>query len=77
MHEYELSQSYLQRAKAAGAPDSEVRIGLANNYLALGDTARAQAELCCCHAVADNAPNYQYLLAEANVFASNTTMPRP
>jgi tetratricopeptide (TPR) repeat protein len=68
MHEYELSQSYLQRAKAAGAPDSEVRIGLANNYLALGDTARAQAELSAVSASTDSAPDYQYLLAEANVY---------
>jgi tetratricopeptide (TPR) repeat protein len=67
MHDYELSQTYLQRAKAAGAPDAEVRIGLANNYLALGDTARAQAELAAVNAVADSAPDYQYLLAEANV----------
>jgi tetratricopeptide (TPR) repeat protein len=63
----QLSQTYLQRAKAAGAPDAEVRIGLANNYLALGDTTRAQAELAAVSAVADDAPDYQYLLAEANV----------
>lgn len=68
MHEYELSQSYLQRAKAAGASDSEVRIGMANNYLALGDTARAQAELSAVSASTDSAPDYQYLLAEANVY---------
>ena len=67
MHDYELSQTYLQRAKAAGAPDAEVRIGLANNYLALGDTSRAQAELAAVNAVAESAPDYQYLLAEANV----------
>ena len=67
MHEYQLSQVYLQRAKAAGALDAEVRIGMANNYLALGDTARAQAELAAVHAAADSAPNYQYILAEANV----------
>jgi tetratricopeptide (TPR) repeat protein len=68
MHDYQLSQTYLQRAKAAGAPDAEVRIGLANNYLALGDTARAQGELAAVSAVADTAPDYQYLMAEANVY---------
>jgi hypothetical protein len=68
MHNYELSQSYLQRAKGAGAPDRAVRIGRANNYLALGDTARAQAELSAVRATAGNAPDYQYLLAEANVY---------
>jgi tetratricopeptide (TPR) repeat protein len=67
MHEYQLSQTYLDRAKGAGAPDAEVRIGLANNYLAIGDTARAKAQLAAVSAVADNAPDYQYLLAKANV----------
>jgi tetratricopeptide (TPR) repeat protein len=67
MHDYELSQAYLQRAKAAGAQDTAVRVGLANNYLALGDTARAQAELAAVSAVADSAPDYQYLMAEANL----------
>jgi tetratricopeptide (TPR) repeat protein len=67
MHDYDLSQTYLQRAKAAGAPDAEVRIGLANNYLALGDTTRAQAELAAVSAAAEDAPDYRYLLAEANV----------
>jgi tetratricopeptide (TPR) repeat protein len=68
MHEYQLSQTYLQRAKAAGAPDSGVRIGFADNYLALGDTARAQAELSAVKAADGDAPGYQYLLAEANVY---------
>jgi tetratricopeptide (TPR) repeat protein len=68
MHDYQLSQTYLQRAKAAGAPDTEVRIGLANNYLALGDTVRAQSELSAVAAAPDSAPDYHYLLAQANVF---------
>ena len=68
MHDYQLSQSYLERAKVAGAPDAEVRIGMANSYLALGDTTRAQAELAAVSAVADDTPDYQYLLAKANVY---------
>ncbi len=67
MHEYQLSQTYLLRAKDAGAPDAEVRIGQVNNYLALGDTARAQAELSAVEATAGSSPDYQYLLAQANV----------
>jgi tetratricopeptide (TPR) repeat protein len=68
LHEYELSQSYLERAKAAAAPDAEVRLGLADNYLALGDTVRAQAELDAINVSEGSAPQYQYLLAKANVF---------
>ena len=68
LHDYQLSQTYLQHAKAASAPDAEVRIGLANNYLALGDTIRAEAELAAVSATAGSSNDYQYLLAQANVF---------
>lgn len=67
-HEYELSQNFLERAKLAGAPDAEVRIGLANNDLAMGNTARAAAELSAARTATDSAPDYQYLLAQANVY---------
>jgi tetratricopeptide (TPR) repeat protein len=67
-HEYALSQNYLQRAKSSGAPDVEVRVGLANTYLALGETAKAQAELSAARTEGDDTSNYQYLLAQANVF---------
>jgi tetratricopeptide (TPR) repeat protein len=68
MHDYQLAQTYLQRALAAGAPDTAVRIGLANTYLALGDTVRAQDQLAAIGNSADSEPSYQYLLAKANVF---------
>jgi tetratricopeptide (TPR) repeat protein len=67
MHDYELSESFLQRAKSAGAPDAEVRIGLANNYLALGDTVKAQAELSAVSDPTSSSQNYPYLLAKANM----------
>ena len=68
VHDYQLSQNYLQRAKAAGAPDTQVRIGLANNYLAMGDTTKAHAELDAVRAEANSGADYQYLLAQANVY---------
>ena len=68
MHNYDLSQTYLERARRAGAPDPAVRIGMANNYLALGDTLRAKAELDAVKASSDGDPDYQFLLAQANVF---------
>lgn len=68
LHEYDLSQSYLERAKKAGAPDTQVRIGMANNYLAVGNTMRAKAELDAVRAASDGDPDYQFLLAQANVF---------
>ncbi|MGA8531956.1 MAG: tetratricopeptide repeat protein, partial [Acidobacteriaceae bacterium] len=68
LHDYQLSETYLQRAQAAGASDTAVHIGLANTYLALGDTARAQGELDAIRRSADEEPNYQFLLAEASVY---------
>lgn len=65
IHEYELSQTYLQRAKQAGAPDMSVRIGLANSYLALGETRLAAAELAAVKQTDDNEADYQFLLAQA------------
>ena len=68
LHEYDLSQNYLERARAAGAPDASVRIGMANNYLAVGDTARAKGELAAIPDNDESAESYQYLMAKANIF---------
>ena len=68
MHEYQLSETYLDRAKAAGASDIEVRVSLANDYLALGDTTRAAAELAAVSQSDGSRQDYQYLLAQANVY---------
>ena len=67
MHDYDLAQTYLQRALAAGAPEASVRIGMANSYLALGDTARAQDQISLIDSSADSEPDYQYLLLKANL----------
>ncbi|HEX6803089.1 MAG TPA: tetratricopeptide repeat protein, partial [Terriglobales bacterium] len=68
LHEYDLSQNYLERARAVGASDTSVRIGMANTYMAIGDTVRAKAELDGISQDADTDPGYQYLLAEANIY---------
>lgn len=68
VHEYELSETYLERAKDAGAPDASVRISMANSYLALGETRRAAAELAAVKNTEDTDVNYQYLLAEASLY---------
>ncbi len=70
LHEYELAETYFQRALAAGAPETNVRIGLANTYLALGDAPRAEGQLT---AVSRNLSdsdeaNYQYLMTKANLY---------
>ena len=76
MHDYQLSENYLQRAEAAGASDTAVHVGLANTYLALGDTARAQGELAAINNSPDDEPDYQYLLARANVYRQEHQNPQ-
>ena len=67
MHEYQLAQIYFQRALAAGAPEADVRVGLANTYLATGDTTRAEAQLDeVSKNLGDDELSYNYLLAKAN-----------
>jgi tetratricopeptide (TPR) repeat protein len=75
MHEYQLADTYFQRALAVGAPEQDVRVGLANTYLALGDTQRAEAQLNAISQRTDkekdggtDEPNYQYLLATASAY---------
>jgi tetratricopeptide (TPR) repeat protein len=68
LHDYQLSETYIRHAKTAGAPETSVRIGLANTYLALGETTKANAELSAIKTDADSAPDYQYLLAQANLY---------
>jgi tetratricopeptide (TPR) repeat protein len=67
LHEYQLAQTYLELAQAAGAPDTSVHVGLANTYLALGETTKANAELNAISSSDNSEPNYQYLLAKAAV----------
>jgi tetratricopeptide (TPR) repeat protein len=76
LHDYQLAQTYLERAQAAGASQTTVRIGMANNYLALGDTARAQGELSSIRNSPDSEANYQYLLAEANLLQQKHQNPQ-
>ncbi|MGB6112937.1 MAG: tetratricopeptide repeat protein [Acidobacteriaceae bacterium] len=67
MHEYDLSITYLGRARDAGAPDIMVRTGMANTYLAVGDVNRAAAELAAVNSE-DSDSDYQYLLAQALIY---------
>jgi tetratricopeptide (TPR) repeat protein len=68
MHEYELSETYLERARAGGVPDAAVGVALANSYLAMGETKRAAAQLADIHQTDDGEVGYQYLLAQAGVY---------
>lgn len=68
MHDFDLAQRMFERAKSAGAADEVVAIGLANTYIAQGDSIDAQATLAALGNPADYSDNYDYKLAMANVY---------
>jgi tetratricopeptide (TPR) repeat protein len=68
MHDFDLATKLFERARAAGAADQVVAIGLANTYLAKGDALNAQAQLASLGSPAEYQENYDYMLAQANVY---------
>jgi tetratricopeptide (TPR) repeat protein len=68
IHQYELAKQYFMRAESAGAGEEAVGIGLANAYLALGETHSAGQVLSSFRNDPDSEENYQYLMAMSNVY---------
>jgi len=68
MHDFALAQRFFARAKTAGADESVISIGMANAYLARGETQNAQAQLASLGDPADYQHNYDYMMAQANVY---------
>jgi tetratricopeptide (TPR) repeat protein len=68
MHDFDLAERYFERARAAGAADQVIAIGLANTYLAKGNPQIAQAQLASIAGSPDFQNDYDYTLAMANVY---------
>ncbi|HKS72475.1 MAG TPA: tetratricopeptide repeat protein [Terriglobales bacterium] len=68
MHDFDLARTYYARAREAGADDGSVAIGLANAYLAQGDTHKADLELARLRGAGGYENNYDYLMAEATLY---------
>ena len=68
IHQFDLAKQYFMRAQAAGAGDEAVAIGMANAYLALGQTRNAGAVLDTFRNDPDSQQNYDYLMAMSNVY---------
>jgi tetratricopeptide (TPR) repeat protein len=66
--EFELAEKYLQRAREEGADEGAVAIALANTYLALGETDRANHSLSVLSSNPESYENYEYLIAMGNVY---------
>jgi len=68
MHDFDLAGSYFEKAQQAGASQDVVAIGLANTYLAQGKTKQADEQLAMLGADPGANQNYDYLLAEGEVY---------
>ena len=67
MHDFDLAETYFDRAKLAGANNRNVAIGLTNTYLAEGNTRKAEAALASLGPATDFRDDYDYMMAAANV----------
>lgn len=68
MHDFDLAQRMFERAGKEGAADEVVAVGLANTYLAQGNTALAQTELARLGSPSDLQQNYDYQMAMAGMY---------
>jgi tetratricopeptide (TPR) repeat protein len=68
IHEFPLAQRMYGRAQALGADDTAVAVGMANASLALGDTRSAELQLASVPKDAERESNFDYLVAQGNVY---------
>ncbi|HET9407802.1 MAG TPA: tetratricopeptide repeat protein [Candidatus Sulfotelmatobacter sp.] len=68
MHDFDLAETYFDKAKLAGANPRTVEIGLANTYLAEGETRKAEMALNSLGPADDYRDDYDYMMASANLY---------
>ncbi len=68
IHQYPLAQRLYGRAQALGADDTTVAVGMANASIALGDTRSAQLQLASLPDDPERRNNYEFLVAQGNVY---------
>jgi tetratricopeptide (TPR) repeat protein len=68
MHDYDLAETYFDKARLAGASPRNVSIGLANTYLAEGQNHKAEEALASLGPMDDYRDDYDYMMTAANVY---------
>jgi tetratricopeptide (TPR) repeat protein len=68
MNDFDLAHRYFERARQAGAADEVVIIGEANSAIAEGRTGEAQQQLAKLGNPSDFANNFDYTMAQANIY---------
>src|SRR5207237_8799698 len=66
IEQFDLAKKYFERAQADGADPESVSVGLANAYLALGETQSAGQLLQSMANTPESSANYAYLVALGN-----------
>ena len=68
MHDFDLAETYFDKAKLVGANPRTVDIGLANTYIAEGETHKAEEALASLGTADDFRDDYDYMMASANLY---------
>ncbi len=68
MHDFDLAETYFNKAQLSGANNRVVAIGLTNTYLAEGNTQKAGAALASLGSADDFSGDYDYKMASANFY---------
>jgi Tfp pilus assembly protein PilF len=68
MRDFDLAETYFEKARLAGANPRTVGIGLTNTYLAEGDSHKAEIELASLGSPNDFRDDYDYMMASANLY---------
>jgi len=68
VHDFNLAETYFDKAKLAGANPRMVEIGLANTYIAEGETHKAEEALASLGPANDFTDDYDYMMAAANLY---------
>ena len=68
MHDFDLAETYFDKARLAGANPRTVGIGLANTYMAEGENRKAEDALANIGPAKDYSDDYDYMMAQASVY---------
>lgn len=68
MHDFDLAETYFDKARVAGANSTVIGIGLTNTFLAEGDTHKAALALNGLGPADEYRDNYDYMMASANLY---------
>ncbi len=68
MHDFDLAETYFDKARLAGANPRNISIGLANTYLAEGETHKAEVALASLGSADDYRDDYDYMMTAANLY---------